>query len=87
MSEHGKPLTIHQFCKSLSKNYGGTGIYHVGNGQWVPRCDAGVLLAQNVAPYTCLEDALADLASVGIRRIPVEWDGFAASKRNSEEAK
>lgn len=87
VSEYGKPLTIHQFCKSLAANYEGTTIFHVGNGRWVPRCDAGVLLIKNVAPYTCLEDALADLASVGIRRIPVEWDGFAASKRATEEPK
>lgn len=82
MTEYGKPLMIRQFCKSLSANYSGATIFHVGNGRWLPCCDAGVLLVKNEAPYTRLEDALADLASVGIRCISVEWDGLAASKRN-----
>ena len=87
MTEYGKPISIHQFVQSLNADYSATGIFHVGNGRWVPRCADGVLLIKNVAPYTCVEDALADLASVGIRRIAIEWDGFAASNRAAEEPK
>jgi len=85
MTEYGNPISVHQFVSSFAKNYEAAGIYHIGHGCWVPRCEDGVLLINDVAPYTCVEDALADLASVGIRRIAIEWDGFAASNRASKE--
>lgn len=80
MSEYGKPLTLRQFVKSLAADYGKTGIFHIG-GRWLVRCADGVLLKDG-APYTRIEDALADLASGGVRRIAIEWDGFSASNRD-----
>lgn len=87
MSQFGTSITIHQFCTAHAQDYDRTGIYHVGGGQWVPRCAKGVLLTQNGTPYLALEDALADLASVGIRRIAIEWDGLPASTRGKDELK
>lgn len=85
MTKFGKSISIHQFLKSFTTNFKAAGINHVGNGRWVPYCEEGVLLINNIAPYTCVEDALADLASVGIRRIPIESDGLAASNRAVDE--
>lgn len=85
MTEFGKPITVHQFVQAFDPD--NAAIHHIGNGRWVPRCSAGVLLIKNVAPYTCVEDALADLASVGIRRIDIEWDGLGESNRANEEPK
>ncbi len=85
MTKFGNPISIHQFVKSHADNPKASGIFHIGYGRWVPRCESGALLIKNIAPYTCIEDALADLASVGIRQITVEWDGLAASNRAAEE--
>lgn len=87
MSQFGNPVTLRQFCQAHARDYDHTGIYHVGAGRWVGRCAAGVLLTKVGVPYLTLEEALADLASVGIRRIAIEWDGLVASTRAKDEPK
>ena len=87
MSKYGEAISIHQFCKAHAQDYDHTGIYHIGGGRWVGRCASGVLLTHNGLPYLTLEEALADLASVGIRRIAIEWDGLPASDRSKVELK
>lgn len=84
-TEFGKPISLRQFCKAHADDYLETGIYHIGEGRWLPRCPAGVLLASNGTPYARLDDALADLASIGIRRIAIEWDGLPSSDRAAKE--
>lgn len=65
MTQFGNPISIHQFVKSHADNPEASGIFYIGHGRWMPRCEAGVLLIKSIAPYTCIKDALADLASVG----------------------
>lgn len=87
MPKYDDPITIHQFCQAHARDYDSTGLYHVGAGRWVGRCPSGVLLTKNGVPYLTLEEALADLASVGVRRIAIEWDGLPASTRCKDEPK
>lgn len=85
MSKYGKAISVHEFLKSHSESPASSVVTHVGYGAWVASCVAGVLLIKNVSAYTCVEDVLADLASVGIRRIAIEWDGFGPSDRAKVE--
>lgn len=87
MSKYGDAISIHQFCKAHAHDNDRTGLYHVGGGRWIGRCASGVLLTRNGLPYLTLEEALADLASVGVRRIAIEWDGLPASTRGKDEPK
>jgi hypothetical protein len=63
-------------------NYDAAGIYYVGGGQWVAKVLHGVLTKPDgVEEYDALDDLLADLAMVGIRKIQIKWDGLPGSGR------
>lgn len=81
MSDFGNPISLRPFVNALAANYDAAGIFHVGGGRWIARCAEGVLLSKDGAPYESVEAILKDLATVGVRRIAIEWDGLAASLR------
>jgi len=77
-----KNLTLQQFVQAFPDNYDDAGIYHVGDGKWIAKVLHGVLTKPDgVAEYDALDDLLADLAMVGIRKIQIELDGLPASGR------
>lgn len=77
------PLTLTQFLDVYVNPDIKAGIYHVGSGQWCARADHGQLTKPDgTDTYDSLPVLLADLATVGIRCIPIEWDGLPASGRS-----
>lgn len=76
-----KALTLTQFVKAFPSNYDASAIYHVG-GKWIAKVMHGQLTKPDGSDeYNSLDGLLADLASVGIRKIQIEWDGLPASGR------
>lgn len=73
------PLTLLQFVKAFPSNYDHSAIYHT-RGKWIAKVMQGQLTRPDgTDEYDSLEELLSDLASVGIRKIQIEWDGFPAS--------
>jgi hypothetical protein len=52
------------------------GIFHAGNGMFELRCSAGLVEIEPGRTVSQLPDILTILASNGIRRLPLEWDGW-----------
>lgn len=52
------------------------GIFHVGNGLFELRCSAGIVETEPGRTVHQLTDLLTFLASKGVRRSPLEWDGW-----------
>jgi hypothetical protein len=78
-----KALTLQQFVDAFPSNYDSAGIYHVNGGKWVAKVMHGHLTKPDgTEECDCLGDLLADLATVGIRKIQIESDGFPSSGRN-----
>lgn len=77
-----KALTLKQFVEAFPQNYDVAGVYHVGGGKWIAKVLHGVLTKPDgTEEYDRLDDLLADLAMVGIRKIQIEWDGLPTSGR------
>lgn len=75
------PLTLKQFLDVyVDAEATESGVYHTGGGQWCARALHGQLTKPDgTDTYGHLPDLLADLASVGIRCIRIEWDGLPPS--------
>jgi hypothetical protein len=52
------------------------GIYHVGDGLFELRCTAGKVEFEPGRTVHQLPDILTILAARGVRRLPLEWDGW-----------
>lgn len=70
-----KKLTLQEFVSQASPD--DCRIFHVGDGRWEVRCQAGVLAPPNgKTGFDDLIHLLSVLASVGIRCTVIEWDGL-----------
>lgn len=75
-----KKLTLQEFVSQASP--GDCRIFHVGDGLWEVRCQAGVLVQPNgKTGFDDLTYLLSVLASVGIRCTVIEWDGLPAGSQ------
>ena len=52
------------------------GIFHIGGGLFELRCSAGVVETEPGRTAHQLPDLLTLLGSKGVRRLPLEWDGW-----------
>lgn len=52
------------------------GIFHVGSGMFELRCSAGVAETEPGRTVHQLPDLLTFLGAKGVRRLPLEWDGW-----------
>ncbi len=52
------------------------GIFHVGDGMFELRCSAGVVETEPGRTVHQLLDLLTLLGTFGIRRLPLEWNGW-----------
>lgn len=75
------PLTLKEFLDVFfDAPTAECGIFHVGSGHWCAKALHGQLTKPDgTDTYDSLPMLLADLASVGIRSIRIEWDGLPAS--------
>lgn len=53
-----------------------SGIYHIGNGLFELRCTPGVVEFQPGMTSQPLPAILTLLAAKGVRRLPLEWNGW-----------
>jgi hypothetical protein len=53
-----------------------SGIYHVGSGLFELRCSAGRVELELGQTAQSLNRVLDVLAAKGVRRLPLEWDGW-----------
>lgn len=76
-----KALTLKQFVEAFPENYDRSAVYYA-DGKWIARVMHGQLTKPDgTDEYDSVEELLRDLASVGIRKIEIEWDGLPASGR------
>lgn len=77
-----KALTLNQFVEAFPSNYAESAIFLASGGKWIAKVMHGQLTKPDGSDeYDSLDGLLADLASVGIRKIQIEWDGLPASGR------
>lgn len=77
-------LTLKEFLDVyIGEPYTESVVYHIGGGEWSARASHGHLTKPDGSDsYSNLPELLADLASVGIRCIRIEWNGLPPSGKS-----
>jgi hypothetical protein len=79
-----KTLTMDSFVKIVWDDEA-AGIYHTGDALFALKCSAGRVVFENGHTSVPLPDILALLGNRGIRRLPLEWDGWTGSAAGATE--
>lgn len=73
-----KTITMDSFVK-IAWDDEAAGIYHTGDALFALKCSAGRVQFENGHTSIPLPDILTLLGKRGIRRLPLEWDGWTGS--------